>query len=543
MTSPQLSAAPPASTRRGLRVRTKIIAYTVLPLVPVFFWLGWHQFPAMLWDVQIEQTTQGAQVAAGLLARRPGKEGVDDLVQSAHGKVIFAASYNVPGIPDAMYSEGDSVSPDPDLVGKVRLDGVRRHYRQLWVAAPGARGGHALIAWSLDRSSSTWFRQRTVFLGITAAALLAAALLASLLSRRVTQPLEAMAASLTIMTTGERWNLRVSLPDGAPDEIGDVSRAINAFIIALASIVATVSDTSRRVAERTQDIAESTGSMGEAGDELSLGAAQVAAEAQRQAEWAALSRDDASQAAAAADDVLTSVTNATTRSKEALAAAQAGLAGVQSSDEAVEHVAATAAATQDSFARLQDGLQTIVQAAAGITSIAQNTNLIALNAAIEASHAGEYGRGFSVVAAEVRRLAIDARDLSQAIRQEVVRIDEGVAATAKDLVRSTEAVQGARSAIADTGAAIHGAAAGVEATAAVLARVSDTAQQQRQSARHIEMEAVKLAKIAESQATAAEEMAASTEQQAHVVTEISRELNALQTVAREMQAAVDRFSA
>ena len=187
-------------------------------------------------------------------------------------------------------------------------------------------------------------------------------------------------------------------------------------------------------------------------------------------------------------------------------------------------------------------MQTIVQAAAGITSIAQNTNLIALNAAIEASHAGEYGRGFSVVAAEVRRLAIDARDLSQAIRQEVVRIDEGVAATAKDLVRSTEAVQGARSAIADTGAAIHGAAAGVEATAAVLARVSDTAQQQRQSARHIEMEAVKLAKIAESQATAAEEMAASTEQQAHVVTEISRELNALQTVAREMQAAVDRFS-
>ncbi len=542
MTSPHLPAAPTPPARRGLRVRTKIIAYTVLPLVPVFFWLGWHEFPSMLWDVQIEQTTQGAEVAAGMLARRPGKAGVDDLVKSAHGKVIFAATYNVPGIPDARYSEGDSVSPDPDLVGKVRVDGERRHYRQLWVAVPAARGGHALIAWSLDRSSRTWFRQRTVFLGTTAAALVAAALLASLLSRRVTQPLEAVAASLAAMTTGERWNLRVSLPDGAPDEIGEVSRAINAFIIALASIVASVSDTSRRVAERTQVIAESIGHMGEAGEQLSLGAAQVATDAQQQAEWAALSRDDASQAAAAADDVLSSVTNAATRSKEALAAAQAGLAGVQSSDEAVEHVAATAQATQDSFARLQDGLQTIVQAAAGITSIAQNTNLIALNAAIEASHAGEYGRGFSVVAAEVRRLAIDARDLSQAIRQEVVRIDEGVAATAKDLGRSTEAVQGARGAIADTGAAIHGAAAGVEATAVEIAHVSDTAQQQRQSARHIESEAVKLAKIAGSQATAAEEMAASTEQQAHAVTEISRELVALQGVAREMQAAVDRFA-
>jgi methyl-accepting chemotaxis protein len=210
---------------------------------------------------------------------------------------------------------------------------------------------------------------------------------------------------------------------------------------------------------------------------------------------------------------------------------------------AVERVVVSASATQQSFAQLQSGLTTIVKAAARITSIAQNTNLIALNAAIEASRAGEQGKGFAVVAAEVRRLANDTDRLSREIRAEVKTIEGGVAATATDLERSTEAVQGARSAITETSQAIRAAASGVEATAVVLSRVSTTAQEQRVGARRIQVESAELAAVSESQATAAEQMAASVDEQAGVVASISRELDALLGVAAEMQAAVDRFTA
>ncbi len=530
------------ASRRGLRIRTKIIAFTVLPLVPVFFWLGWHQFPAMLWEVQLEQTSQGAQAVAELLADHPGAQGVDETYRAAQGRLLYAGTFDVPGVPDAVRAQGDSVRPPGDIRIATRVDGERRNYRELWVVAPVAKGGRAIVAWSLTAASETWLNTRLVFLGSTLAALLAAALFASLLSRRMTAPLESLAGALDAMRAKDRWELGRVIENDARDEVGDVTTAVNEFISALAGVVATVSDTANRVSARTRDIASSTRFLGEAGVQLSAGAGQVASDAAKQAEAAITSRDTASRAASSADSVLASVANAEARSRDALAAAQTGLAGVAMADAAVERVVVQASATQASFARLQAGLTTIVKAAARITSIAQNTNLIALNAAIEASRAGEQGKGFAVVAAEVRRLATDTDRLSREIRQEVKTIEGGVVATGTDLERATEAVHGARRAIAETRLAISSAANSVESTAAVLIRVSQVARDQREGARAIEADAIALAGVAESQATAAEEMAASTEEQTGAATEISRELAALEAVAAEMQAAVDRFA-
>jgi methyl-accepting chemotaxis protein len=527
-------------SRLGLRVHTKIILFTVVPLVPVFMYLGWHQFPAMTWDAQVEQTTQGALALAEMIARHPGSEGVEDAVRSGHGKVLFAATYDVPGKPDAVHADG-TVKPDADILNATRLDGIRRHDRELWVAVPAVGGGRVLLAWSLQGATTSWLQRRWLFVFITMLALLAGGLLASLLARGVTAPLSTMARRLSEMTSDRKWDLRTRLEPGADDEIGAVTSAINDFIAALDEVVGTVCTTAQRIVERTQEMSVSTRHMGDAGNQLSVASGQVASDAARQAAAAVNSRDVASRAASAADDVLSSVTGAENRSREALDAARNGLSGVKEAGEAVERVVASASATQESFAMLQNGLTTIVKAAARITSIAQNTNLIALNAAIEASRAGEQGKGFAVVAAEVRRLANDTGRLSREIRSEVKMIEGGVAATATDLERSTEAVQGARSAINQTSEAIRAAAAGVDATALVLSRVSTTAQEQRVGARRIQVESAELAAVSESQATAAEEMAASVDEQAGVVASISREIEALLRVAAEMQEAVDRF--
>ena len=526
--------------RRDLRA--KIIAASLLPLVPALFWLTHMYAPDQMADARLDDAARGVELVAEMVARNPGRAGVDAAYASGHGALLYVATLDVPGVPDAVRAENDSITPDPDVRTATQLGGVRRHYREMWVVSPVQAGGRALVALDVTRALTGMRSSAVLFTVIMLLAVIGAALVAWFLAGQFTAPLGAMSGALARMTSGDTWTLRSDLDDGATDETGDIARAVNGFVSSLGGIVTTVGATAKVVAARTADITTSTRHLGDAGDELSRGATQVASDAGRQVSAATTSRDEASRAAAVAEDVFQRVTGAAERSRDAYLALQAGLAGVDAADAAVERVVATGSAAEESFGRLQSGLSVIVKAAARITTIAQNTNLIALNAAIEASRAGEQGKGFAVVAAEVRRLANDVDRLSREIRREVKTIEAGVTATGEDLSRSTEAVQDVKDAIAGTSAAIRSVAERVQENASVLTEVSVTAREQRLGARRIEQEANDLAGVASSQANAAQEMARSSERQLGLVAEIAQELGALQAATGEMLKAVEKIA-
>ena len=526
--------------RRDLR--SKIIAATLLPLLLPLFWLVHMYAPDQMADARLEDASRNATIVAEMVGRSPGKAGVDAAYASGHGALLYVATLDVPGTADAVRAENDSITPDPDVRAVTQLDGVRRHRREMWVVAPVQAGGKAIVALDVERPLNAMRSSAMKFTFVLLASLWAAGIVAWFLAGQFTAPLGTMSGAVSGMTAGDRWTLRSDFDSSADDETGDIARAVNGLVGSLGGVVTTVGSTAHRIAERTAGIATSTRHLGEAGDQLARGATQVANDANRQVAAATSSRDDASRAAVVAEDVFQRVSGAALRSREAYSAAQAGLAGVDAADAAVERMVATGTAAEESFARLQAGLAVIVKAAARITTIAQNTNLIALNAAIEASRAGEQGKGFAVVAAEVRRLATDVDRLSREIRREVKTIEGGVTATAEGMGRSTEAVQEVKDAIAGTSAAIRSAAERVQRNATVLTEVSATARDQRVGARKIEQEANELAGVAASQASAAQGMARSSERQMALVAEIARELGALQEVTSEMQRTVEKIA-
>ncbi|MGI9076274.1 MAG: methyl-accepting chemotaxis protein [Gemmatimonadaceae bacterium] len=527
--------------RRGMRVRTKIVALAVAPLLPLFLFLGWYQLPRVFWDVQMGEARESATAIAEMVAHRPSAESVGDAFTATRGKLLFVSLVGANGRTIAMRSEGDSVRVPADIARMHELTGERRNYRELWVVAPAAKGEKVVLAWSLDDASADWYRTRTIFTGATLAAILAAALAALLLSRPVTRPLEAVTHALGGLTSGSQWDLRTRVNGTKNDEIGELADGINHFIAELASLVSLARSAAEQVVRRAEGIFSSTHSLGVSGERLEHAIGRVVSDAAAQSESAARASEAAASASAAAGEMLASVGAAEARSSETLGAARAGLEGVAKADEAVERIVVAAEATRASFAGLERGLRAITQAVTKIATIAKSTNLIALNAAIEAARAGEHGRGFAVVADEVRKLAADSEKLAAEISAEIRSIHTGVTATSDDLGRANTEVLATRTVIAGTGEAIRIAEQRVDATASILRQVAGLAEAQRSASRRIEEQAGQVASLSHNHAEAAREMSRASDEQTSVIDAVARELKDLQAVAAEMLGTVRRF--
>ncbi len=107
-----------------------------------------------------------------------------------------------------------------------------------------------------------------------------------------------------------------------------------------------------------------------------------------------------------------------------------GKEGLQRMDQVMRHIIDASAAITARFGEMNDRAGTISSVVTTITKVADQTNLLSLNAAIEAEKAGEYGRGFSVVATEIRRLAdqtaASTLDIEQMVKEMLASVSAGV---------------------------------------------------------------------------------------------------------------------
>ncbi|WP_336787648.1 methyl-accepting chemotaxis protein [Paenibacillus sp. MMO-177] len=130
-----------------------------------------------------------------------------------------------------------------------------------------------------------------------------------------------------------------------------------------------------------------------------------------------------------------------------------GISGSRQIEETIEDVAQEAGDNMKVLAALERETESVRNTIHSIREVAKHTNLLALNAAIEAAHAGEHGRGFSVVAAEVRKLAKQADEAAKAVQANLAGIAAEVGNIANGMRRSqamiSESRQRARKAVVE----------------------------------------------------------------------------------------------
>ncbi len=250
-------------------------------------------------------------------------------------------------------------------------------------------------------------------------AIAASTLIAFFLSSSITKRLKAVMEYASKIADRDLSMDALEMKSG--DEIGQLAGKVNEMKDSLKFVIGDVMSSTQMVASSSTELAASAEQMA-SGIEIQ----------NQQTQQVAAAVEEMSQSVA---EVAAKSSDATTASEESQALAEEGGQIVQNTVDEMQGIATEVQSSADTINELGAKSKTIGEIISVINDIAEQTNLLALNAAIEAARAGEHGRGFAVVADEVRKLAERTTEATEEVSVSIRGI-QGETSTAVELIEN-----------------------------------------------------------------------------------------------------------
>ena len=367
-------------------------------------------------------------------------------------------------------------------------------------------------------------------------------LASTVISRRMIQPIRDLTETVDILASGD---FRISKTDNIDtdrgDEIGVMGRAI-------LNLRKNVNDMVQKVVQAAEQVAAASEQLTASADQSALAINQVADSIVKVAGAATEQFVEVENATKQSDQLMQNMNTFTdtlsassSKIEETNNAAEMGAKSVSDAVDQMKIIEGSVSEASSVIAQLGEESDKIGKIVDAISAIAEQTNLLALNAAIEAARAGEHGRGFAVVADEVRKLA----EQSQTSAQEISNIIGSIQAKAQDAVHSMQdsvkqvqngvgSVDNAGKTFKEIVSMVTDVEKGSERMEEIVAELVDSTEVITQSVENINTKSREVAKESETVSAAGEQQTATM----HEIADASRSL-AMQ--AQNMQEVIARF--
>jgi methyl-accepting chemotaxis protein len=383
------------------------------------------------------------------------------------------------------------------------------------------------------------------------------------LVRHLVRPLSMMVRQLREIASG-RGDLTRRLEVKNNDEVGMLASTFNDFLDTLANIIGQVQQSAQEVLRGTKELALATEQQAKTNEQIAMVIGQVAEGSQNQSQDIHRGQEAMHQLVSAIEQIaagarsqavqidnvvnltqsmiemlngtVKAVDEITVKEKDNVKQAKRGLEIVNLVVENMAEVQNEIDETLQNSTLLEQGSQQIGEIVRVINDVADQTNLLALNAAIEAARAGEHGRGFAVVADEVRTLSDRVRNSSNEIGAIIQQLIKTIGDTVVNITKSTELINKGSELANKAQASLSSIVSSATESGIALDGVANTNAELMTKSKEVEEAMMSIIAISQENSSAAEQMSADS-------SEVFRLIEAVAAVSEENAASSEEVAA